>query len=519
MSQALRQKLLKELTSQRGKKTSATIRRARENWVKDYFDNGQIRLNKKHWNDTYSRALTRVEGKDEGGVRHLSARPITMSEWGEIHKHVNTKLRKEVNKEICEIKDIRRTSDIITIVYRRGVKRVGAKNQGTVDLERYITNALRRTMDSFFKTGIFEKLIENSILEAKGNKETGMTISHGDTTEPFFGSAGTDSSKSSQSLIEGTLIDGNQTAPGAKGTLISKRMIVAIAKECEKTFHKTNFFTVIMETINAKWDDMFGYSSNVISSDTKQGVRDTLSLSAELIPTRILRLQKLNRGVFDKAISAELQRFLANDDYFASEILRLKPSFHDQIADLTTGSATSRKRMEEAAIKLAETEILENLQKRSIRKKKTSTRKKKRGSSKTQYRGTGSSTRKQTTKRASTKRGRPSKATQAIRGNPIALKELINAQLPQKLLKEMQLPRLRNRTGRFRQSAEVTNVLMGPRGGTHIEYTYMKNPYQTFEPGGRQGSTSRDPRRLIGGTVREIAQEIMGRKFIKVRSV
>ena len=60
---------------------------------------------------------------------------------------------------------------------------------------------------------------------------------------------------------------------------------------------------------------------------------------------------------------------------------------------------------------------------------------------------------------------------------------------------------------------------MGPRGGTHIEYTYMKNPYQTFEPGGRQGSTSRDPRRLIGGTIREIAQQIMGRKFIKVRSV
>jgi hypothetical protein len=83
----------------------------------------------------------------------------------------------------------------------------------------------------------------------------------------------------------------------------------------------------------------------------------------------------------------------------------------------------------------------------------------------------------------------------------------------------MQLPKLRNRTGRFRNSAQVTNVMVGPRGGTHIEYTYMKNPYQTFEPGGRQGSVNRDPRRLIGGTVREIAQELMGKRFVKVRSV
>lgn len=111
------------------------------------------------------------------------------------------------------------------------------------------------------------------------------------------------------------------------------------------------------------------------------------------------------------------------------------------------------------------------------------------------------------------------KKQNAIQQNPIALKELINAKLPDELLKQMQLPKLRNRTGRFRNSAQVTNVMVGPRGGTHIEYTYMKNPYQTFEPGGRQGSVNRDPRRLIGGTVREIAQELMGKRFVKVRSV
>jgi len=101
--------------------------------------------------------------------------------------------------------------------------------------------------------------------------------------------------------------------------------------------------------------------------------------------------------------------------------------------------------------------------------------------------------------------------------NPIALKELINQALPEAMLLKMQPPALRNRTGRFRQSAEVTNVVMGPRGGTQIDYTYMRDPYETFEPGGKMGSRNRDPRKLIGGTVREIATQITGNKFIRTR--
>ena len=58
---------------------------------------------------------------------------------------------------------------------------------------------------------------------------------------------------------------------------------------------------------------------------------------------------------------------------------------------------------------------------------------------------------------------------------------------------------------------------MGPRGGMHIDYTYARDPYETFEPGNRQGSTYRDPRKIIGSSVREIAQSIVGQKFIKIR--
>ena len=47
----------------------------------------------------------------------------------------------------------------------------------------------------------------------------------------------------------------------------------------------------------------------------------------------------------------------------------------------------------------------------------------------------------------------------------------------------------------------------------------MKMPYQTFEPGYKQGNTQRDPRKIIGESVRAIAQSIIGDKFLKVKRV
>jgi len=42
----------------------------------------------------------------------------------------------------------------------------------------------------------------------------------------------------------------------------------------------------------------------------------------------------------------------------------------------------------------------------------------------------------------------------------------------------------------------------------------MKNPYQTFEPGFRQGSpTSRDPKLLISQSIREIAASKVGNRL------
>jgi hypothetical protein len=47
----------------------------------------------------------------------------------------------------------------------------------------------------------------------------------------------------------------------------------------------------------------------------------------------------------------------------------------------------------------------------------------------------------------------------------------------------------------------------------------MRDPYGTFEPGGKMGSVQRDPRKIIGQTIREIVAQGMQNKFIKTRRV
>lgn len=99
-----------------------------------------------------------------------------------------------------------------------------------------------------------------------------------------------------------------------------------------------------------------------------------------------------------------------------------------------------------------------------------------------------------------------------------ALADLINKKLPQTVLANMKPPALRNRTGRFARSVQITDVMQTPRGYPSIGYTYQKNPYQTFEVGRRQGSNERDPRTLIDKSIREIAAGLLLGRFFTRRN-
>lgn len=91
-----------------------------------------------------------------------------------------------------------------------------------------------------------------------------------------------------------------------------------------------------------------------------------------------------------------------------------------------------------------------------------------------------------------------------------SIQSIINQKLEEQIKKNMGKGAahntLNNRTGRFAASARVTQLTMGKEGTLTAFYSYMKYPYQTFEPGFAQGlPESRDPKKLITKSIREIA--------------
>lgn len=73
---------------------------------------------------------------------------------------------------------------------------------------------------------------------------------------------------------------------------------------------------------------------------------------------------------------------------------------------------------------------------------------------------------------------------------------------------------LNYRTGRFAASAKVERLSQSREGMITAFYSYMKNPYQTFEPGYKQGSPkTRDPKLLIGKSIKEIAATVVGNRM------
>lgn len=98
-----------------------------------------------------------------------------------------------------------------------------------------------------------------------------------------------------------------------------------------------------------------------------------------------------------------------------------------------------------------------------------------------------------------------------------SIMNLINGKLALQIQKNMGKGSARSilnyRTGRFAESARITS--MTQRGGKiDAFYTYMKNPYQTFEPGFKQGlPTSRDPRKLIEKSIRQLATDAVAARL------
>jgi hypothetical protein len=98
----------------------------------------------------------------------------------------------------------------------------------------------------------------------------------------------------------------------------------------------------------------------------------------------------------------------------------------------------------------------------------------------------------------------------------VRLYAALNTRINTVVAKNMELPGLEYQTGRFASGVKITDVSKTPQGFPSVGYTYQLYPYQTFEPGFAQGSTDRDPRKLIDRSIREIAAEMVtGRLYTR----
>lgn len=520
MSSELRQKLADELSAKTGS--------AYDDLIKNIFTHGHIEIKREHWGSIYINALNAVFSNNrqyEGQVGEVSDMEFTDNEWTNFARGVARQCESKQavlwGHKGTEFAPYKLNHLKLTLFYKKNDRASASAKNVDGKAEELIREA---TVAYFENSQLFKK-------EAKENLEKAQVYEHGTRQENIMSDEGGPASgkisglkgPGSRTKMREGLEDGT-TASGAAGIKTDNRLISALTKELKKAYRTESWFTPVHNIVIAKWADLFGYDTEIKAIDEPAVIKSELVLKAVMVPEGM----SYNPGTFDVALKEHLKKFLTDKQFFKDEVLRLidkggLPAVNN-IDKLFADSPSPVQRIEAAAIKLAAVKITENISKKFIKSevgvknaKSKSKPLKKKGNSKTKTKGGKF--------RTGTKKARVSKKTSKTgtrnastpQASAVALKELINQALPEVMLAQMHPPALRNRTGRFRQSAEVTNVNIGPRGGTQIDYTYMRDPYETFEPGGDMGSRNRDPRKLIGASVREIAIKLTGNKFITTR--
>lgn len=339
---------------------------------------------------------------------------------------------------------------------------------------------------------------------------SGFTLEHGDEGGPGYLEAETGS-------VSGA-------AEKVKGLRVQKEILNALAKYSDSYSSGLTATIVNWLDCNFNIEDELIKNRDIKKINDRWGGRGQITLDKRTVPGTSIppnnskvdtyirtEFEKFMRGTGPGSYYEAIENFVSNLSGFKKVDALAGSRGADQavldyaIANFAliftkTGTIDKRYKINKTLLKKAKKEVGKSRGRHKAKSK---------GAKVTQRKARGGST------------GSAAKKHHASTDHPLALREMINAVLPDEVLKQMGSPALVNRTGRFRQSARVTNVLTGPRGGVQIDYTYQRNPYEVFEPGSGSplANQYRDPRKIIGQTVREIAQELMGRKFIKVRRV
>ena len=326
-------------------------------------------------------------------------------------------------------------------------------------------------------------------------------------------------------FADNTGIDAAKSA-GASGTIVDKSITYA-AKAIQTSGDKT--LGMLTKVLKGTLTDYFNYDHSVNQSRSMTQILDEFVIQGSIYPSELGQ----NTGAFDAGIAQLFRRTFGSkkgQDEFVRIAqkwvkglgpVRANKLWGDSEGPLDALDAISKKQIIDNLFPHKTNANMRYKVNKKLAKSGRKALKKKKGKVRTE-KGNKASAGGKSIAAASVARTRLKKnAQQRSQGktaqSPIELRNLLNEMLPEMVASKMTSPALRFRTGRFANSARVENVNIGPRGGIGVDYTYMRDPYETFEPGNKQGSTQRDPRKIIGASIRELAMGILGRQPTTIR--
>ena len=487
----------------------------------ELFKQGTTIITKKIFDSIIAEQFNRGKGKELAGDVEIIADPNHLVDW----KAFTTAIRASVSKK-------NKRANIWQTV-----------GPAAVD-DNSITFKYKRKFDSRTKSGMkkgnmeeaFNEMLKEAVRDFLTKMKPDQIIySHGKKLPRQFTEQG---SQPGELPMSGGTVTGKY--PGGQGTrshhAIATETVKLLGSKAQLIAKRPGLMKRLMRVVDAKFQDMFESNSEVRKQRSEKQILDSLEYSGQLILET-----KDNPGGPDADILKEMKRFLdLNQKEFVEEAFKLTKMNKQTLANLWSGSSntvdaliaigkgnlvTKLGKLNRKKVKVTKAGGLDmrfEVNKQLVAEMKAAIKDKSSGRTKTKRKKRTSSKNITLSAGAMGQRYRKqskSRVGDVVGDNPLALVTLINRALPEVVASKMTSPALNYRTGRFAQSAEVKNVTVGPRGGTAVEYTYRKDPYQTFEPGYAMGSTQRDPRKIIGESIRQIAQGIVGNKFLTTRRV
>jgi len=504
MSAILRQKLLTELAN---KTNRASLGK--------FFDNGYVGIRRSDW----QAAISTIKG-----INYTLKAKI----WKAIVDEVSANIYLQKPRGWMWVKGTRAGAPMggADHIIRFYFERVGNSKANLISSPG---NALKRALKKAFKSSRIQSLLKKDLNAIAKEGKSVLIHSHGRTDADNFKHKNVDKSGG---------LAGEGQFPGAAGTAEAAKIAKAISDVMATASKNTNNYELIYESFAGKYADIYGMESVVNTEVFTKALSKKIFFQSFVEPASVSGNQ-----MTDRQQRKELEKFLSDPSHFIKEIMKLTKQDFVKAFDLWSDSPKTEDQFSTQAMKVAIKELTGSTpdMRFKVNKElgatilKNKVKRSKKGTKSVQKAKTSSIRKRTTRKRLSgaTAVGLAAKTTATKRTSNSTtslanLMQMINAELPRFLKTNMTPPRLQYRgkgnpskpfAGPFNTGVQVTSLTdsKSNAGGINVNYTYEKYPYQTFEPGFKQGSTLRDPRELIKESIRQIMIANKQNRFLRFR--